>query len=183
MENSLIKIFFCGKFMYERGAFMACNCNCSQNSGMHDLSGLKQILKTFDFKEEGLISLLQKAQELFGYLPISALELISSATNVPEAEIYGVVSFYSQFRLKPIGDHHIKVCCGTACHVGGAEEIANEVCRQLNVKEGETTADNKFTVEKVACLGCCSLAPVIMIDDQVFARLKPAGISKILAKY
>jgi NADH-quinone oxidoreductase subunit E len=160
-----------------------CECSNSDCKNEHDLNELKRFMKTFDFKQEGLISLLQKAQEIYGYLPYDVMEYISSAVQVPEAEIYGVVTFYSQFRLKPIGEHHIKICCGTACHVGGAEEITTEVCRILNVKEGETTEDGKFTVEKVACLGCCSLAPVIMIDGEVFGRLKPSGIAGIISKF
>lgn len=158
---------------------MSCSCkydlSCEQGR-----EKLQKLLAGFDLPGQGLIGLLQKTQEILGYLPCWAMEDISGSTGVPEAEIYGVVTFYSQFRLSPIGRNHIKVCCGTACHVGGADAIAEETCRVLCVEEGATTADGEFTVERVACLGCCSLAPVIMVNDTVHGRLKPSVLASIL---
>ena len=106
-----------------------------------------------------------------GYLPIDALHYLSQKTDSTPAQIFGVVTFYSQFRLKPVGKHMIRVCHGTACHVQGAEKISQAVSDTLKVKEGETTADGRYTMESVACLGCCSLSPVVMIDE---TGLRPA---------
>ena len=98
-------------------------------------------------------------------------------------EVYGVATFFSQFRLKPIGEHLIKVCHGTACHVSGAPLITDEIKNQLNIEEGETTPDGKFTLESVMCLGACSLAPILVVGDDTHGKLKPTGIKKILKKY
>lgn len=159
-------------------------CSCGHDTSCdQDREELRRLLEIFDLPGQGLIGLLQKAQEILGYLPHWAMEEISRGTGVPEAEIYGVVTFYAQFRLSPIGRNHIKVCCGTACHVGGADAIAEETCRVLDVEEGGTTADGEFTVERVACLGCCSLAPVVMVNDTVHGRLKPQALKGIVESY
>lgn len=118
-----------------------------------------------------LIPVLQKAQDAFGYLSADTLNGISMELDIPLSDIYGVVTFYSQFQLKPRGKHIIKVCHGTACHVGGSERISDTVADELKISHGETTPDGKFTLERVACLGCCSLAPCIMIDKETYGRL------------
>jgi NADH-quinone oxidoreductase subunit E len=125
------------------------------------------------FEESQLIPLLQKLQEAYGYLPRDVIERLSERTGIFISQIMGVVTFYSQFRLKPVGKNIVRVCFGTACHVIGAENIADAICRELDIKLGETTEDKMFTVESVACLGCCSLAPVIMINDETHGRLTP----------
>ena len=127
-----------------------------------------------------LIPLLQSAQDHFGYIPRSAIRHIAGVTGIPEPEVYGVITFYNQFRLRPMGRHVIRVCCGTACHVSGAKTILEAIQDELGVEVGDTTEDGIFTLLTVACLGCCSLAPVIMINDDTHGRLTPAGVRKIL---
>ncbi|MBN2432800.1 MAG: NADH-quinone oxidoreductase subunit NuoE [Acidobacteria bacterium] len=137
----------------------------------------------YDGEPGELIPLLQSAQEHFGYIPRRALKYISSVTNVPESTIYGVITFYSQFRLQPMGQHVIRVCAGTACHVAGATNLIDAVQDELGIEVGGTTADGVFTLFTVACLGCCSLAPVMMVDDETHGRLSPATVRKILRGY
>jgi NADH-quinone oxidoreductase subunit E len=130
-----------------------------------------------------LIPLLQAAQDSFGFVPPLAIEQISEVTGIPTAEIYGVITFYKQFRLKPLGRHIIRLCKGTACHVVGAETIGQVMADELRVAPDETTDDGLFTYLVVACLGCCSLAPAMMIDDQTFGRLTPQKIRKLVKQY
>jgi NADH-quinone oxidoreductase subunit E len=130
-----------------------------------------------------LIPLLQSAQEHFGYIPRRAINYISTVTGTPESEIYGVITFYSQFRLKPMGKHVIRACVGTACHVSGANMILDAIQDELGVEVGDTTEDGVFTLTTVACIGCCSLSPVIMIDDTTHGKLTPASVRKIFRKY
>lgn len=130
-----------------------------------------------------LIPLLQAAQDSFGFIPVTAIEQISEVTGIPAAEICGVITFYRQFRLKPLGRHLIRLCKGTACHVVGAEMIAQTVEDELGIPPDETTDDGVFTFTVVACLGCCSLAPVLMIDEQTFGRMTPQKVRKVLRQY
>lgn len=134
----------------------------------------------YDGEPGELIPLLQSAQDYFGYIPRRAIKYISGVTNVPESNIYGVITFYNQFRLQPMGRHIIRLCCGTACHVAGSKNLVSTVQDELGIEVGETTADGIFTLFTVACLGCCSLAPVMMIDEQTHGRLTPAAVRKIL---
>jgi NADH-quinone oxidoreductase subunit E len=127
-----------------------------------------------------VIPLLQKTQDIFGYLPQCSMREIARVTGASAAEIYGVATFYSQFRFTPTGKHVMKVCHGTACHVQGADSLDTVVEQRLGVAPGNTTADGEFTVEKVACLGCCSLAPVVMIDGEVYGRLTGDKLGKIV---
>lgn len=120
---------------------------------------------------EMAIPLLQAVQNAFRYIPIDAIEHIAVNTEMTETKLYGVATFYSQFRLEPVGEKIIKVCHGTACHVAGAEGITETIEKRLGVKDGETTADDKYTLESVACLGCCSLAPVVAVDDEISANV------------
>jgi len=117
------------------------------------------------------IPLLQAVQEEFRYIPMEAIEHIASKTDMTETRLYGVATFYSQFRLEPVGEKIIKVCHGTACHVAGAEGVTQALEQRLGIKDGETTADDKYTLESVACLGCCSLAPVVAVDDKISANV------------
>jgi len=129
-----------------------------------------------------LIPLLQSAQESYGYIPEKAIYYISELSGVPAADIYGVITFYSQFRLKPLGKNLIRICEGTACHVNGAKRILSTLEDELGVGVGDTTDDGYFTLLSVACLGCCSLAPVIMINDVTHGNLNPEKLRKILKK-
>ena len=130
-----------------------------------------------------LIPVMQKAQELFGYLSFETMELISERMDVPVSEIYGVATFYALFSLKPKGEYIISVCTGTACYVKGAQAVLDEVKKQLGIESGETTEDGKFSIQDTRCLGCCGLAPVMTINNDVYGRLDPADVKDILAKY
>ena len=136
-----------------------------------DLNPLFTLIQKYKGKKGNMIPLLQGTQNLYGYLPKQAFELIASETGLNLNEMYGVATFYAQFRLKPVGKNIIKVCHGTACHVQNATSITEAIEEALGVKDGETTADGLFTLESVACLGCCSLAPVMMIGDESFGKL------------
>ena len=127
-----------------------------------------------------LIPLLQSAQEHFGYIPRRAIKYISGVTNIPESSVYGVITFYNQFRLQPMGEHVIRLCVGTACHVSGAKLLVDTVIDELGIEVGGTTEDGVFTLFTVACLGCCSLAPVMMVDEETHGRLTPAAARKII---
>lgn len=130
-----------------------------------------------------LIPLLQAAQDSYGYVPPLAIERIAEATRIPASEVFGVITFYKQFRLMPLGRHIIRVCKGTACHVLGAEMIAQTVGEELGITRDETSKDGLFTFLEVACLGCCSLAPVVMIGEQAFGRLTPQKLRGVLRRY
>jgi NADH-quinone oxidoreductase subunit E len=145
-----------------------------------DVSLLEPLLKKYQGKKGSLIPLLQGAQEVFGYIPREAFERISKASGINLSDMYGVATFYSQFRLNPVGKNIIKVCHGTACHVQNADAISDAIKEALNVKDGETTEDRLFTLESVACLGCCSLAPVMMIGDEAYGKLTGASAVKII---
>jgi NADH-quinone oxidoreductase subunit E len=136
-----------------------------------DLKPLVNLIKKYKGKKGNLIPLLQGTQNLFGYIPPKAFQMISGETGLKISDMYGVATFYAQFRLKPVGKHIIKICHGTACHVQSANKVTEDMVDFLNVKDGETTPDGIFTLETVACLGCCSLAPVMMISDETYGKL------------
>ena len=160
---------------------MACQCSAT---GEFDLAPLMEILSEYKDNPKGaLIPVLQKAQGVYGYLPKPVLETIAKELRLTKAEVFGVVTFYAQFHLNPRGKHIIRVCQGTACHVRGGAKILEAVSEHLKVKPGETTRDLEFTLETVACLGACGLAPVMMVDDNTHGRLTPLDIPGILDSY
>lgn len=128
-----------------------------------------------------LIRLLQVAQDSESYVSPKAIQAISVITRVPESEIYGVITFYKQFRLQPVGRNLIRLCDGTACHVSDSRRLKSVVEDELELESGDTTKDGLFTLDTVACLGCCSLAPVMMINNQTYGRLTPQNVRRILA--
>ncbi|MCK5055589.1 MAG: NADH-quinone oxidoreductase subunit NuoE [Candidatus Aminicenantes bacterium] len=134
-------------------------------------------------QEGALIPLLQSAQDSYGYIPEKAIHYISEVVGIPSAEIYGVITFYAQFRLKPLGKHLIRICEGTACHVNGAKNILKVLQNELGIAVGETTDDGLFSLQSVACLGCCSLAPVIMLDDETSGSLTTDKTKKVIKRY
>ena len=136
-----------------------------------------------DDQDSNLIAILQQTQDNYGYLPKQALKEVSRLTDVPLTRIFGIVTFYSQFTLTPRGKHAIKICNGTACHVRGVDEVKESVKEHLNVTEGETTADYQFTLETVACIGTCFLAPVMMVDDRYFGKLTTDTVTGIVDRY
>ncbi len=148
-----------------------------------DENELKELMKKYPPTASSLIPLLQASQEKYGYLPRQIMENIAEYLEMPESTIYGVSTFYAQFRFEPLGKHMIKVCHGTACHVKGADKINETIETELGIKSGETTEDGMFTLERVACLGCCSLAPVIMIDDTAHGNLDRNKVKKVIRGY
>jgi len=144
---------------------------------------VKAIIEPWKGKKGGLIPILQGVQREFGYLQEDAMEIISRELRIPTAEVYGVATFYAQFHLKPRGRHIIRICRGTACHVRGSLKILERVKEILKIEENGTTDDLRFTLEPVACLGACGLAPVVMINDVTYGRLTPDGIKPILDKH
>ncbi|MBU0719649.1 MAG: NAD(P)H-dependent oxidoreductase subunit E [Planctomycetes bacterium] len=145
-------------------------------------AGFTYRLWRYDGAPGELIPLLQSAQEHFGYIPRRAIKYISEVTNTPESTIYGVVTFYSQFRLQPMGKFQIRLCCGTACHVADAPLLLDTVRDELGVEENGTTDDGLFTLFTVACLGCCSLAPAMMINGETYGNLTPASVRRTIRK-
>lgn len=141
---------------------------------------MSKIRQGFKGDREDLIPVLQRAQNLEGYLRPETIRGISRWLKVSENEIYGVATFYAQFRFHPPGKHHIKVCLGTACHVKGGEQILQMALHHLNIKTGETTADGKYDIDRVACLGCCALAPVVAFDEKIHIQVSVLKIQEIL---
>ena len=155
-----------------------CQCNC--NGPKSDLSRLDFILKEYGGVSSNLITILQKAQNIYGYLPKDVMYHIAENVGVTPAEVMGVATFYSQFRLTPIGKYLIMSCQGTACHVNGSERVFAAISGYLGIGNGETTEDGLFTLEEVACLGCCSLAPVIMINGEAYGNLTPDSAVEVI---
>mgnify|MGYP005839714673 CR=1 FL=1 len=145
-----------------------------------DLSVLDPLIEKYRSKKGNMIPLLQGTQETFGYIPRDAFQKISTETGLNLSEMYGVATFYAQFRLNPVGKHVVKVCHGTACHVQNANAVTEMLKEALKIQDGETTEDGLFTLESVACLGCCSLAPVMMIHDETYGKLDGSKAVKII---
>ena len=145
-----------------------------------DVSLLEPTLEKYADMKGTLITILQKAQELYNYLPVDLIAYIAYRTGVKPAKVLGVISFYAQFRTKPIGKHLILLCQGTACHVNGSADIEAAITDHLGVGEGEITPDGLFTYNNVACLGCCSLSPVMMIGEETYGKLTREKAVRIL---
>jgi NADH-quinone oxidoreductase subunit E len=145
-----------------------------------DIKKLDLILEKYRDISGSLISVLQEVQEIYSYLPMEVLNYIADKMKIKPAKVHGVATFYTQFRLKPVGKYMIMLCQGTACHVNGSKAIEEALSDELNIKEGETTEDNLFTLNNVACLGCCSLSPVMMINDETYGKLTPEKARKIV---
>ena len=143
---------------------------------------LRTVLGSFAGSQEELIPILQKVQETFGYIPKEYMVDIARFIRVPESKVFGTATFYAQFRFTPTGKTRVMVCRGTACHVKGAPQVLSEVERRLGVKEGETTSDMKYSLDTVACIGCCSLAPCIMVNKKVEANMTPKKIGELFKK-
>ena len=141
--------------------------------------GLLEVLSSYQGIRSELIPILQDIQSNFGYLPEEIIEDVSKFTRVPVSEIYGVASFYSQFRFTPKGNNHIMVCTGTACHVKGADKIVEGIERHLNIEEGGVTSDKEYSLESVGCLGCCALAPCATVNDDIKSNITIKDIKKI----
>ena len=144
---------------------------------------LKEIIASSKHDKSLLMSVMQQAQDIYGYLPIEVQEMISEGLDVPLAEIYGIVTFYTQFSLNPKGKYHIGVCLGTACYVKGSGDILDKIKEILGIEVGECTPDGLFSIEATRCIGACGLAPVLTVNDDVYGRLVVDDVPGILAKY
>ncbi len=147
------------------------------------INQIKEICKSFNNDKGELINILHKTQSVFGYLPSEVQEVIAEELNESVAKIYGVVTFYSFFTMQPKGKHPISVCLGTACYVRGAEKVLEEFEKQLNLEVGETSADGKFSLTCLRCIGACGLAPVVMVGDKTYGRLTPEDVKDIIDEY
>lgn len=141
---------------------------------------LGNILVGYDGGRGDLIPVLQEAQERFGYLPIEAMQAIAKFLRLPESDVFGVATFYAQFKFTPVGRKIVKVCRGTACHVKGGARVLREVEKQLGIKPGETTDDLEYSLETIACFGSCALAPVVVVDKTVYGRMTTKRVAEIL---
>jgi NADH:ubiquinone oxidoreductase subunit E len=151
-------------------------CRCETD----DLRKVDAIVAQTGTDSTKAIPVLQEIQKEFHYIPLKAIERVAATTDMTEAQLYGVATFYSQFRLTPVGEKIIRVCHGTACHVAGADGLTEALEPRLGIRNGETTPDMKYTLESVACLGCCSLAPVVMVGDRTYGKLDRKKVVKII---
>jgi NADH:ubiquinone oxidoreductase subunit E len=147
-----------------------------------DLKKIDTIVEAKGRSREMAIPILQEIQETFRYIPIDALQHIAKTTEMTESQLFGIATFYAQFRLQPVGEKMVKVCHGTACHVSGAEGITEAMEKRLGIMDGENTADMKYTLTKVACVGCCSLAPVVMVDTKTYGSLDRKKAAAVIDK-
>lgn len=144
---------------------------------------LEEIIEKYKETPGALIPVLHEAQDLYGYLPFEVQKIIADGLNIPVAKVYGVVTFYSQFSLNPKGKYRVSVCLGTACYVKGAAEILDKLKERLSIDVGECTDDGLFSLDSCRCIGACSLAPVVTINEEVYGKLVPEDIDGIIDKY
>ena len=152
------------------------------SENLSEYNKIYNILKNHSWEESALISILHEIENLYNYLPAWALRHISEKLNIPMIQVYGVASFYDAFHLKPRGKHLIRVCKGTACYLKGATQVFEALERELGIKEGETTRDQKFTLQAVHCVGACALAPVVVIGERYFDKTSPTKLRSMLKK-
>lgn len=158
-------------------------CDCKKETEQEKYIKIQKIIDKYKDREGSLIQVLHYAQGIYGYLPSELQEYIAKGLKIPLTEVYGVVTFYSIFSTIPRGDYTIRACMGTACYVKGAEQIVAAIEEKLDIKVGETTKDNKFTLEVTRCIGACGLAPVITINDKVYQKVDPEKLDSIFAEY
>ncbi len=158
---------------------MSCGCCCADTKEQE----LDKIIAKHRDSRGALIPILHEAQEVYGYLPMSVQKRIADGMGISLAEVYGVVTFYTQFSLNPKGKYKVNVCLGTACYVKGAGQIFDKISEALKIKSGECTPDGVFSLDACRCIGACGLAPVIMINDEVYGRLVADDVPAILQKY
>ena len=159
-------------------------CSCfSELVTEEKLKQLDEILKEYKGRPGALIPVLHQAQELFGFVPIEVQKRVAEGLDTELSEVYGVVTFYSLFSLQPRGEHEIGVCKGTACYVKGSEKVLDRLEDDLGIEAGETTPDGKYSIEVMRCVGACGLGPVVTVDDDIYARVKPEKLNEVLARY
>jgi len=155
----------------------------TQEEKENTIATTEEVISDYGQSMNKLIPLLQRLQDKLGYLPGLAMGKIAQAMEIPSVDVYELATFYNQFRLHPPGEHQIHVCMGTACYMVGGQIAMDSFQRRLNIKEGETTPDRKYSLERVACVGCCSLAPVVVVDGQVEKNVTPTRVDGILMDY
>jgi NADH-quinone oxidoreductase subunit E len=160
---------------------MSCDKGCA-GVVTYDYEQLDKVLEEYECLEGSLITILQKAQDIYGFLPREVMKRIAGAMNLKISRIYGVATFYTQFRFEPVGKYLIMLCMGTACHVNGAKMIDEAICDELGIVDGETTRDGLFTLNNVACIGCCSLSPVMMINGETYGLLTDEKVRQVLGE-
>ena len=158
-------------------------CNCQRLGTDEQVREFESLLEEYKGDRGNIMVVLQKTQGIFGYIPEMSLKIIAENLGMPESEIYGIITFYSQFSLTPKAKYNIDVCLGTACFVLGAQEVMDKILAKLNVKVGQMTPDGKWIVTSCRCLGCCGLAPAITINGEVYGKLKPEDVDKILDSF
>ena len=156
---------------------------CSNKLKEAGFRELEIFINTLDTKKGSLISVLHKAQGIFGYLPREVQEFVADQLNESLANVYGVVSFYSYFTMVPKGEHPVAVCMGTACYVRGADKVLNEFQKQLGIKSGETSVDGKFSIDALRCVGACGIAPVVLVGEKVYKKVEPNEVKGIIEEY
>ena len=144
---------------------------------------LRSVIESYKGVQGALMPILQKAQGIYGYLPVDVQQIIAESLNIPLEQVYGVATFYAQFTLNPKGKYQISVCLGTACYVRGSGDIMDRLTQKLGIEEGGITPDGKFSIEACRCLGACGLAPVMTVNGEVFGRLVPADVDKIIDRF
>lgn len=158
-------------------------CNCVRLGTDEQVNEFNSVLDEYKNKKDCIMIVLQKTQGIFGYIPELSVKQISNALKIAESEIFGIITFYSQFSLTPKAKYNIDVCLGTACFVLGANDVLEKILAKLGVKVGEITKDGKWIVTSCRCLGCCGLAPAITINGEVYGKLKPEDVDKIIDSY
>ena len=156
---------------------------CSNKLKEAGFRELETFINSLDTKKGSLISVLHKAQGIFGYLPREVQEFVADQLNESLANVYGVVSFYSYFTMVPKGEHAVAVCMGTACYVRGADKVLNEFQKQLGIKSGETSVDGKFSIDALRCVGACGIAPVVLVGEKVYKKVEPNEVKGIIEEY
>lgn len=156
---------------------------CSNKLKESGFRELETFINSLDTKKGSLISVLHKAQGIFGYLPREVQEFVADQLNESLANVYGVVSFYSYFTMVPKGEHPVAVCMGTACYVRGADKVLNEFQKQLGIKSGETSVDGKFSIDALRCVGACGIAPVVLVGEKVYKKVEPNEVKGIIEEY
>ncbi len=158
-------------------------CNCANETDQEKYARIEQVIEEYKDNEGSLIQILHLAQGIFGYLPLELQKFIAEKLNKPLSEVYGVVTFYSFFSVKPKSKYAIRVCMGTACYVRGGKKIVDKLQELLGIEVGETTPDGKFSLEVMRCIGACGLAPAITINDKVYKQVNPDKLKKLLKEF
>ena len=160
-----------------------CTCNCGQETEQEKYDRITQVIEDYKDKEGSLIQILHMAQGIYGYLPLELQQFIAEKMKIPLSEVYGVVTFYSFFSVKPKSKYAIRVCMGTACYVRGGKKIVDKLQELLEIGVGDTTPDGKFSLEVMRCIGACGLAPAITINDEVYKQVNPDKLKVLLKKF